>query len=854
MKRSLKSVLFSMVIAVMMASTAAFAAPVDGATKFNDGWRFILNDDPHYSMVNYEIERNWEYVTLPHDWSIALGTVDDKTKTDGATAYYPGGIGWYNKSFEKMIDKDQKCYIIFDGVYNNSEYWINGKNLGRHPYGYSPLYYDLTDYLRPVGQKNELMVRVDHSHFVDSRWYTGSGIYRDVELLVVNKLHIPIWGTYITTPEVSKQSATVKMEVEVKNDYCSQKSGELITDIVDMSGKVVATTKSSFELKAGEQTTLDQSATIANPALWGIDTPNLYYAQSRIVMDGKELETRTTRFGVRTIKFDAATGFYLNGENMKIKGVCLHHDGGLVGTAVPKAVWKRRLLKLKEGGCNAIRASHNPTSADFLELCDELGLLVQQEFFDEWDNPKDKRHNMNEREIDLPSRGYDRFFQEWAERDLKVVMLRDRNCPSIFQWSIGNEIEWTYPGNKESTGFFGADAAGGYFWNQPPYSPERIKQEWEKQPEQTYDVGRTARKLAAWVREMDLTRPVTSNCILPSISYETGYIDALDVAGFSYRRVMYDYGHKHYPDKPLMGTENLGQWHEWKAVLERPFVSGIFIWTGVNYLGEMGSQHGKFPEKVKSCGLLDCAGFDQPSFNMMKSLWTDAPMISIYSQYKNKSHYKWDEAQKKFVDANPRKPWDQRLWDWEPMNMHWNYAKGDEVVMELYSNCEEIELLQNGKSLGKKKLSDFEDHIYKWAVTYSDGSITAKGFKGGKVVVTESLYTAGNASTIRLTADRSQIAADNVDAAHVVAQLLDAKGREIKGSEKTIKFVVNGDCKTLGVDNGSSSNTSPYLGTEVETFHGRCLLIVQSGKNAGKIIVTAQGEGLKSARLVIDMK
>ncbi len=850
MNLNLSKTIFSLLFSAM--ATAVMAG--EGTTNFNCGWKFSLNDDPTYTFSNYEAAGDeWQDVTLPHDWSIALGTINDPTKSDGATAYYPGGIGWYAKRFEKMIDKNQKCYIIFDGVYNNSECWINGKKIGEHPYGYSPFYYDITDYLKPVGQQNQFLVRVDHSHFVDSRWYTGSGIYRDVELLVVDKLHIPVYGTYITTPKITKESAEVKMEIELRNDYCTEKKGVVKSEILDMSGSVVAVVETPFTLAAGELQSLTQNSAVKNPKLWGVETPNLYYAKSSVVMDGKVLDSRTTRFGIRTIKFDAATGFYLNGENMKIKGVCLHHDGGLVGAAVPKDVWRRRLLTLKEGGCNAIRASHNPTSEEFLELCDEIGMLVQQEFFDEWDNPKDKRHNINEKIIDYPSRGYDRHFQEWGERDLKIVMKRDRNSPSIFQWSIGNEIEWTYPGCKEATGFFGADASGGYFWNQPPYSPERIKAEWKKQPEQTYDIGKTAQKLARWTREMDLTRPVTANCILPSISYETGYIDALDIAGFSYRRVMYDYAHEHYPNKPVMGTENLGQYHEWKAVMERPFVSGMFIWTGIDYLGEMGAKHGKYPEKVKPCGLLDCAGFTTPSFMMMKSLWTDAPMIAIYSQYKDKSSYKLDEKSGKFVDANPKKPWDKRMWYWESMNEHWNYTKGDEVVVELYSNCEEIELFQNGKSLGRQKLSDLQDHIYKWAVTFAEGTLTAKGKKDGKSFV-ESLTTTNDAKTLRLTADKTTMAANNTDVIHVVAQLLDKKGRNVKIQDRLVTFTVEGDCKRLGVDNGANDNINPYIGDEVMTAQGHCLVAVQAGKNRGKITVRATAEGVPAGVIELEMK
>ncbi|MGS0523886.1 glycoside hydrolase family 2 TIM barrel-domain containing protein [Zobellia nedashkovskayae] len=288
---------------------------------------------------------------------------------------------------------------------------------------------------------------------------------------------------------------------------------------------------------------------------------------------------------------------------MKIKGVCLHHDGGMVGAAVPDDVWRRRLTKLKKAGCNAIRISHNPGSEAFLNLCDEMGFLVQDEFFDEWDNPKDKRKNMNEQSVDYVTRGYTEHFQEWAEKDLKNTILAHRNHPSIIQWSIGNEIEWTYPRNTDATGFFNNMGwQGNYFFSEPPFTPEQIKEQLKTLPKEKYDIGKTAQKLAKWTKELDTTRYVTANCILPSASHLSGYTDALDVVGYSYRRVIYDYGHKNYPNEVIMGTENLPQWHEWKAVMERPFISGLFLWTGIDYMGE---SNGGWPKKGTNSGLLN---------------------------------------------------------------------------------------------------------------------------------------------------------------------------------------------------------------------------------------------------------
>ncbi len=825
------------------------AQNTEGAINFNDGWRFTLSDNAEYSFANYDGAESWREVSLPHDWSVELPFTNDLTKADGATGYLPGGVAWYGKSFETTTAESQKCYIIFDGVYNNSEYWMNGKSLGDHPSGYAPFYLDVTDYLAPEGATNQLMVRVDHSHFADSRWYTGSGIYRDVEMLVTDKLHIPVWGVYITTPQISEQSGTLVVQIEIENDYAESREGVVITDIVAPNGDVVASETSRFELEGEAAKSIEQIISVESPRLWDLDNPNIYVAKSRIVSGGKSVAAQDTNFGFRTIEFDAERGFFLNGENMKIKGVCLHHDGGLVGAAVPRDVWVRRLQILKDGGCNAIRSSHNPCSEEFLELCDQMGFLVQQEFFDEWDNPKDKRQNMNEQSIDYATRGYAQHFQEWAERDLKSTMRRDRNHPSVFQWSIGNEIEWTYKGNMESTGFFGADANGNYFWNQPPYEPSRIAAEWKKQPVQTYDIGRTARKLAKWTRQMDTTRPVIANCILPSISYETGYIEALDIAGFSYRRVMYDYGHEHYPNKPMMGTENLGQWHEWKAVLERPYISGMFIWTGADYMGERGGTRSKWPEKATTSGLLDLAGFEKPSYAMMKSLWVDEPYVAIYSQLKEKSSYKELESGE-FVDANPNKSWENRLWEWDAVNAHWNYESGDAVVVEVYSNCEQVELFQNGRSKGVKRLSDFEDHIYKWSVDYTEGEIKVVGVKDGERCQS-SIATAGEARSIRLTADRAAMAANGEDVVHIVAQLIDKRGRAVLTENRDIEFIVDGECRVLGVDNGATDNVMAYQATNVKSAQGRCLMIIQSTQESSNLSVRAKADGLTSNEIEV---
>ena len=759
-------------------------------TSLNGSWRFVLGDPGNAEAATFD-DAAWRTVSVPHDWSVEHSF---DSELEGATGYLPGGIGWYRKTFDSP--GTDVAYLHFDGIYNNAEIYLNGKKLGDHPYGYSPFLYDVSGKL--VDGENVLAVRVDRSRYCDSRWYPGAGIYRSVELIGASKTHIPVWGTFITTPEVSAEKAVVRLELDV----CNPEGAELETTILDAAGNTVA------EGHAPAASHVEQLLDVAKPQLWDVDAPHLYKAVTTISRDGKAVDEYTTVFGIRSIRFDVNEGFFLNGKNMKIKGVCLHHDGGCVGAAVPRDVWRRRFEKLKAGGCNAIRVAHNPASEEFLSLCDEMGLLVQDEFFDEWDNPKDKRKNMNERHSDYISRGYAEHFQEWAERDLKNTMLAHRNHPSIFQWSIGNEIEWTYPRNAEATGFFNADWGGNYFWSQPPHSTNEIKRLLDELPRGEHDIGETAHKLAKWTKELDTSRPVIANCILPSASYESGYADALDIIGFSYRRVMYDYGHKNYPELPLMGTENLGQWHEWKAVMERPFVSGTFLWTGIDYMGEV---DGQWPKNTLNCGLLDRAGFERGSYHMMKTLWNDEPHVHLATQVLGKSPYIHNE-ETGFIGEKDADAWKRKTWIWHDVNTHWNYETGDPVAVEVYSNCESVELFLNGGSLGRKNLSEFDDHIYKWMVPFQAGVLEARG--AGAV---DRLETTGKPKAIRLEADGY----------HVVAQLIDEKGLPVKTEEREISFEVEG-ARILGIDNGSPSSTQDFQSDRIVTSQGRCLLVVGS--------------------------
>ena len=817
-------------------SSSAIYKPID----FNFDWEFSLED-------SLQQKTDWRKIRLPHDWSVEASF--DSISGEGATGYLPGGIGRYKKVFPLKLDKDQTAYLLFDGVYNNATVSLNEKELGFHPYGYSPFYFNISDALNGHNGDNVLEVKVDRTRYVDSRWYTGSGIYRNVGLIIKNKLHIPIWGVFVTTPKVTPDQAEIAIDIKIENQYETAQDFELMTELFDRNGNKVSAQSTTLNIPPNSAHNNKQSVVLDRPELWDIDAPTLYVAKMTLIQNGEPIDTHEMNFGIRTINFDPDKGFFLNGRNRKIKGVCLHHDAGLVGAAVPKGVWSRRLEKLKEAGCNAIRIAHNPASQEFLDLCDEMGFLVQDEFFDEWDNPKDKRKNMNEQSMDYITRGYAEHFQDWAEKDLKNTVLAHRNHPSIIQWSIGNEIEWTYPRNAEATGFFNnMDWSGNYFWEEPPHSIEEIKSKINSLPRGKYDIGETAKKLADWTRELDTTRYVIANCILPSSSYESGYIDALDMVGYSYRRVIYDYGHENYPDTPIMGTENLGQWHEWKAVLDRPFISGTFLWTGIDYMGE---ARGGWPKKGTSSGLLDLAGFEKPAYHMFKTLWQNKPHLYMATQTEKKSIYKIDGA------GNPveKKPgaWEQALWGWHDVNAHWNYNNNDRIVVEVYSNCEEVELFLNNTSLGVKKLNDFEDRIYKWAVPFQKGTLTAKGKRNNELIET-TLITVQEPNTIELSVDKTELRADGYDVAHIVAQLVDKDGNPVKNTNREITFMVDGDVKILGVDNGAIDNVQDFQSNKIMTSQGRCLLIIQAKRKPSEIKLKANSGTLKSNQIAISIK
>ncbi|MFC0537756.1 glycoside hydrolase family 2 TIM barrel-domain containing protein [Pelagicoccus mobilis] len=819
-----------------MAAYASASESPRVTADFNFDWKFHLGDLPEAAKSGFDANA-WKDVRLPHDWSIELPYSEDLA---GATAFLPGGIGWYRKRFEVSAgDEGKKIWIEFDGVYTNSQVWLNGVLLGSHPNGYTPFKYDLSEHLN-YGGENVIAVRVDRSAYIDCRWYPGSGIYRNVKLVTTSPVHIPQWGVFVSTPHVSGDRATVQIQTDLTNGSPEFEALTVETELV-FDSQVHGVARTSFRLRQGEHYQLRQNIELKNPQLWDVDTPVMYDAVSRVYAGGELVDMVVTPFGARSFRFDKDTGFYLNGRNRLLKGVCLHHDGGLVGAAVPKGVWRRRLEKLKEAGVNAIRTAHNPTSAEFLDLCDEMGFLVQDEAFDEWNNPKDKRHNYNQQEASPLTKGYTEFFSEWSERDLKAMVLRDRNHPSIIMWSIGNEIEWTYQEYQDAPGYWGENKVeeASYYWTEPGYSIEQIKENFENAPKGEYNLAETAQRLADWVREVDLSRPVTANLVIPSVSNFSGYAEALDLVGLSYRQSMYDYCRRNYPEMNFLGTENWTRYHEWKPVLEKEFISGIFLWTGISYMGESR----EWPRRGSRSGLLDLAGFESPSFHMFKSLWSEEPHVYMATQPLEGSPYRWDETTNELVDKEEN--WAARQkWGWQNVQEHWDFQEGAMIAVEVYTNQSEVELFLNGKSYGVRKLLDTSDHILKWFVPYSPGELKAVAADAKS-----SIRTTGEFSQISLSADRLELDADAYDVSHFVVQLLDEDGTPIRDGDREVTFEIEGNARLLGVDNGSVLSVQPHKSKRIVTSNGQALMILQSTREASEVTVRARSGNVVSQPL-----
>ncbi|EMI56862.1 sugar-binding domain-containing protein [Rhodopirellula sallentina] len=831
-----------------------FESPSPRVTEdFNFGWLFAKCDRSDGSIaVIPDADLKFQKINLPHDWSIRESYRQENTAA--STGFLPGGVAWYRKSFRlPASDRGRNIRIEFDGVYCRSDVWINGHHLGFRPNGYSSFSYDLTPHLRFGDSTNEIIVKVDHSAYVDSRWYTGSGIYRNVRLVKTAPTHIPQWGVRVTTPLVREDHAAINVRVEIeKSSTQTTTAGEPIVEVCVFEGDdrvsdIVRASKQDDGYRA--------NVGLPNPKRWSTESPFLYRLVVNVRDTEKTLDRVETTFGIRTIRFDADRGFFLNDVSTKIKGVNLHHDAGAIGAAVPKAVWRYRLAKLKSIGVNAIRMSHNPHSVELLDLCDEMGMLVMDEFFDEWDRPKAKSIRYlgdHPDETMDATNGYTNYFDEWAERDLKDLIRRDFNHPSVIMWSIGNEIEWTFPHYSQVFARLNPESVQGE--TVPVFDPAVVKPALDEVTEGEDPLATIAQRLSRWVKEEDITRPVTCGSVRPSISAVSGYFDAVDITGFNYRAECYDAAHATYPQMKIIGSENWGAYSEWKAVRDREFVSGMFAWTGFAYLGEAGP----WPRKGLNLSFFDYAGFQTPRGHFFECLWKDEPKVYMVTTPASKSEYTYSEKDGWQFEMQMHEPpyWSAlRKWEWYPVNEHWNYRSRESIVVQVYTNCEEAELFLNGRSLGKQRLEDFpDDNIIKWMLPFEEGELSVTAVHHSGATRSYSLSTAGELAGIELVSDTGCLEADGYDVAHVRAVLVDRSGQRICTEDVSVDFEVQGAAKLLAVDNGWEKNVEPHYRPTVTSHHGRAMAIIQSGFTRGECVVRARAAGLESKPVELNVR
>jgi len=843
----MKITLLSITLFFLLSSCGTTLKAPRVTADFNFGWQFQRGEKPND-------EADWEEVRLPHDWSILAGYQQDGTAA--STGFVPGGIGFYRKEFTIPASEQAKVVRVeFDGVFCNSKVWINDHLLGFRPNGYSSFSYDLTEHLNYGGTPNRIVVEVDHSAYADTRWYTGSGIYRNVRLVTTSAVHIPQWGIRVATPEVSAAEATVVVRSEVQNISAGT---EVRINILDPAGKNVASqTVPAPVHSAGSVNTSAPTEIrfkIPDPKRWDTQNAHLYTAQTIVLLDGKAVDEVSTTFGIRSIEFDADRGFLLNDEPVKLKGVNLHHDAGALGAAVTKHVWEYRLQKLKAIGVNAIRMSHNPHSSELMDACDEMGMLVMDEFFDEWHRPKDKSlvYLGDNKAKGAIAAGYSDFFMEWAERDLKDLIRRDFNHPSVIMWSIGNEIEWTFP--KYSAAYNEVNPGIKGYGETPNFDPAAIQPVVDRLLGPNDSLAIVAKMLSDWVKEEDTTRPTVCGSVRPSISMVTGYGTAVDILGMNYRQWSYDAAHAAYPDVKLLGSENWGDYSEWKAVKDRDFVAGMFAWTGFAYMGE----GGPWPRKGLNISFFDYAGFKTPRGHFYECLWTEEPKTYLVTTPAESSEFSYDVATgwSFTMQKTPPPVWKElRRWEWYNVNEHWKYPANEPIIVQAYTNCDEAELLLNGKSLGRKSRADFsDDNILKWLVPFAAGDLVLKGYRNGVEVSQTGLSTTGKPAQIVLTSDKALLKADRYDLAHVTVEVKDSKGNVIRDVTEKVTFEVSGQGELLAVDNGWERNVEDHYQNKVTIHNGRALAIIRASALPGEVTISATVAGLKSEPLVIKQR
>ncbi len=765
-------------------------APVRITMSFDAGWRFQKGDAAGAEQSEYD-DATWRVLDVPHDWSIE-GPFDKDNPTGGAGGFLPAGIGWYRKHFNLPSSyAGRRVFVDFDGVMANSEVWINGFHLGKRSYGYVSFRYELSEHLNLGEQRgNVIAVRADNSGQPASRWYTGAGIYRHVRLVVTNPVHIGHWGTFVSTPKVTNDSAIVHVQSTVVNQSNSTGSVSLRISVLGPDGRTVQTAESEQQTVApGKSMVFEQELVVKNPRLWDLDHPNLYRAIALVRAGKTALDEETTTFGIREFHFDAATGFWLNGRNFKIKGVCLHHDASAFGAAVPLRAWERRLELLRQLGVNAIRTAHNPPAPEFLDLCDRMGFLVMDELFDCWTvakNPYD----------------YHLYFKEWSNVEVRDTVRRDRNHPSIIVYSAGNEIHDTPK----------ADLA-----------------------------KQILSSLIATFHENDPTRPVTQALFRPNVShdYDNGLADLLDVVGQNYRENEILAAHQQKPARKILGTENGHDRTVWLPLRDNPPYAGQFLWSGIDYLGESR----QWPTIAANSGLLDRTGTPRPLAFQRQSWWGDKPMVYIARRVLPPALLPTDPGYG--TAAQERRP--QVLFaDWTPRN-----TAAHEESVEIYSNCDQVELFLNGKSVGSQSRPR-DDSPRTWKVPFEPGTLKAVGTNSGRVVATYELRTAGKPARIMLTVDHGIVRDLWDDVAYFTATIVDEDGVLVPTANEAIAFKVKGPGIIAAVDSGDNNSHEPFQASERRAYQGRCFAMIKASGPPGRITLAASAPGLAGASIVIN--
>ena len=861
----MKQLLLISTLNLLLLATAC-TAPQDAADDrrqlFTADWLFRLGDDSTAARPDYD-DTNWRKLNLPHDWAVEGEFSKDNPSGTGGGAL-PGGIGWYRKTFTvDKAEEGKRLCIDFDGVYMNSTVYINGHRLGTRPYGYISFGYDLTPYIK-WGEKNVIAVRVDNEEQPNSRWYSGCGIYRNVWLTKVNPVHVAQWGTYVTAKEVTKNSARLSVRTKLQYDVAPQvrdsvKQADgtyavfdsemiplaadviLYSRLLDADGNIVGEAASELQVMPATPDEVEQEIALDNPNLWSIHTPYIYKVES-ILKDkatGEVLDVYHTPFGIRTFRFDARKGFILNGERIKINGVCMHHDLGCLGAAVNVRAMERQLEILKEMGCNGIRCSHNPSAPELLDLCDRMGFIVMDETFDMWRKKK-------------TSHDYARYFNEWHERDLADLVMRDRNHPSIFMWSIGNEVleQWS-DAKADTLSLEEANLVLNF-----GHDKSMLAKEGEVSVNSLL-----TKKLVDKVKELDTTRPVTAGCNEPNPNNHLFRSGALDIIGFNYHDNWFAGVPENFPDKPFIVTESVsalmtrgyyrmpsdsvvicperwdkpyydasfacssydnchvpwGNRHEgtMRHVKNNDFIAGQYVWTGFDYIGEP-TPYG-WPARSSYFGIVDLAGFPKDIYYMYQSEWRpDKTVLHLFP--------------------------------------HWNWTPGQEIdLWAYYNNADEVELFVNGASQGVRTKGKDDFHVM-WRVKFEPGTVKAVSRKDGKVVAEKEIRTAGEPARIRLTPDRSIIHANGKDLSFVTVEITDKEGNLCPNAGNNVTFAVEGAGFIAGVDNGSPVSTERFKDNQRKAFYGKCLVVIQSDGRSGGIKLTAASEGLEKAVTALKTK